>query len=137
MKCLSPNQANQILNLTLAEGRSYYATAFTHYLMVIEMENTGTETSNKLAQVLTVNYENTRNTEVTLTTVGLDYPETGGTYLYRYTVYGQNSASNIDPENAAVVGIVERGNIIISDNGSNYIINTETTNDTIYPPERV
>ena len=136
MKYLLPNQANQTLNLTLAEGRSYYATAFTHYLMVIEQENTGATTENKLAQVLVVNYENTRNTEVTLTTVGLDYPETGGPYLYRYTVYGQNSALNLDPENAAVVGVVERGNIMISDNGEYYLTNTDTTNDVIYPPAR-
>ena len=136
MKYLLPNQASQTLNLTLAEGRSYYATAFTHYLMVIEQENTGATTENKLAQVLVVNYENTRNTEVTLTTVGLDYPETGGPYLYRYTVYGQNSASNLDPENAAVVGVVERGNIMISDNGEYYLTNTDTTNDVIYPPAR-
>ena len=136
MKYLLPNQANQTLNLTLAEGRSYYATAFTHYLMVIEQENTGATTENKLAQVLVVNYENTRNTEVTLTTVGLDYPETGGPYLYRYTVYGQNSTSNLDPENAAVVGVVERGNIMISDNGEYYLTNTDTTNDVIYPPAR-
>jgi hypothetical protein len=104
--------------------------------MVIEQENTGATTENKLAQVLVVNYENTRNTEVTLTTVGLDYPETGGAYLYRYTVYGQNSASNLDPENAAVVGVVERGNIMISDNGEYYLTNTDTTNDVIYPPAR-
>ena len=136
MKYLLPNQANQTLNMTLAEGRSYYATAFTHYLMVIEQENTGATTENNLAQVLVVNSENTRNTEVTLTTVGLDYPETGGPYLYRYTVYGQNSASNLDPENAAVVGVVERGNIMISDNGEYYLTNTDTTNDVIYPPAR-
>lgn len=137
MKYLLPNQANQTLHLTLAEGRSYYATAFTHYLMIIEGEDTGIATDEKLAQVLVVNYENIRDTEVTLTTVGLPYPETGGVYLYRYTVYGQNSANNLNPNNAAVVGVVERGSILISDNGSYYIENTTRNKQVIYPPERV
>ena len=137
MKYLLPNQANQILHLTLAEGRSYYATPFTHYLMIIEGEDTGIATDNKLAQVLVVNYENIRDTEVTLTTVGLPYPETGGSYLYRYIVYGQNSASNLNPNNSAVVGVVERGSLMISNNGNYYIENTTRDKEVIYPPQRV
>lgn len=105
--------------------------------MIIEGEDTGIATDEKLAQVLVVNYENIRDTEVTLTTVGLPFPETGGVYLYRYTVYGQNSANNLNPNNAAVVGVVERGSILISDNGSYYIENTTRNKQVIYPPERV
>ncbi len=32
---------------------------------------------------------------------------------YRYTVYGQNSATNLDHENAEVVGVVENGVLLI------------------------
>jgi hypothetical protein len=119
MKYLLPNQASQTLNLTLNEGRTYYATTFTHYLMVISYEDSGLTTDNTLAQVLTVVSENNRNTEVTLTTVGLYYPEQGGAQRYRYKVYGQNSSSNIDPTNNVVVGEVEQGLLIVS-NGEQF-----------------
>lgn len=108
MKYLNPNQANQTLHLTLSEGRQYFTTAFTHYLMVLQLEDNGTASNNQLAQVLTVVSENTRDTEVTLTTVGLTIE---GQYFYK--VYGQNSASNLDPTNAAVVGLVESGRAFI------------------------
>lgn len=110
MKYLNPNQATQTLHLTLSEGRQYFSTAFTHYLMIIQLEDNGTASNNVLAQVLTVVNENTRDTEVTLTTVGLTID---GQYFYK--VYGQNSASNLDPTNAAVVGLVESGRIVIGD----------------------
>jgi hypothetical protein len=63
-----------------------------------------------LAQVLDVVNENQRATEVTMTTVGLDVSG-----AYSYYVYGQNSSSNLDPENAAVVGLVEQGTLIVRD----------------------
>ena len=110
MKYLNPNQANQILHLTLAEGRQFFDTAFTHYLMIIQLEDNGTTSNNRLAQVLTVISENTRDTEVRLTTVGL---EIDGQYYYE--VYGQNSSSNLDPTNATVVGLVESGRIVMGD----------------------
>jgi hypothetical protein len=106
---LNPNTAGQSLYLTLNEGRSYFTTAFTNYLFVLTREENST-TGLDLAQVATVVYENERTTKITITTVPLTSPG-----RYRYEVYGQNSANNVDPNNAAVVGLVERGLCEIAD----------------------
>jgi hypothetical protein len=127
MLLLQPNQANQTGRLTLFEGKSVLPT-FTHYLLVLNRDDSGVPTSNKLAQVLNVTLDNARITTFTCTTVGLEY---SGQYYYE--VYGQNSASNIDPNNAAVVGLIERGSAIIADNGEYYIDNTTINTTTIYP----
>jgi hypothetical protein len=127
MLILQPNQANQTGRLTLFEGKSVLET-FTHYLLVLNLDDSGVTTSNKLAQVITVTLDNARITTFTCTTVGLEY---SGRYYYE--VYGQNSASNIDPNNASVVGLIERGSAIISDNGTYYTDNTTINTTTIYP----
>lgn len=116
MVYLQHNTANQTAYFTLDEGRSFYSTAFTHYLMIMIVDGVGVEqTGTKLAQVLTVVNENTRATEVTLTTVGLT-----NTGKYQYFVYGQNSASNLDPNNASVVGLVERGTLVIEGDAASF-----------------
>jgi hypothetical protein len=106
---LQPNTAAQTLYLTLNEGRTYFTTAFTNYLLVLTREENST-TGFDLAQVVVVVYENTRTTKITVTTVGITSPG-----KYRYDVYGQNSANNTDPEDASVVGLVERGLCEIAD----------------------
>lgn len=127
MLLLLPNQANQTGRLTLFEGKSVLDT-FTHYLLVLHRDDSGVETSNKLAQVLNVTLDNARITTFTCTTVGLEY---SGQYYYE--VYGQNSASNIDPTDDTVVGLIERGSAIISDDGTYYTDNTTINTTTIYP----
>lgn len=99
---LLPNTAGQSLLLTLDEGRTYFTETFTDYLLVLTREENAI-TGERLAQVPVVVSDGARITRLTVTTVALP----AGTY--RYEVYGQNSAVNIDPENAAVVGLVERG----------------------------
>lgn len=102
---------NQTAYLTLAEGRLYFADTFTHYLMVLTyVDGTVGDNGVQLAQVLDVVNENQRSTEVVLTTEGLT-----NTGQYRYEVYGQNSSTNLDPLDASVVGLVERGSARISD----------------------
>jgi hypothetical protein len=96
--------------------------------LVLNLDDSGVTTSNKLAQVLDVTLDNARITTFNCTTVGLEY---SGRYCYE--VYGQNSASNIDPLNASVVGLIERGSAIISDNGTYYTDNTTINTTTIYP----
>lgn len=108
MEYLTANTADQTLYLSLDEGRNFFDTEFTHYLVIITKEE-NSNTGVSLAQVVTVVSEIARITEITLTTVSLTQPG-----RYRYEVYGQNSSSNIDPLNAAVVGIVERGLIEMS-----------------------
>jgi hypothetical protein len=106
MVYLNTNTANQYAWLSLDEGRAYFNVAFTHYLLVMTYEMTGEQ----LAQVVTVINENERVTKIRLTTVGL--VDAG---RYHYEVYGQNSSSNIDPTNASVVGLIEKGLMILQD----------------------
>jgi hypothetical protein len=106
MVYLNTNTANQYAWLSLDEGRAYFNVAFTNYLLVLTYEMTGEQ----LAQVVEVITENERVTKIRLTTVGLT--DAG---KYKYDVYGQNSAVNLDPQNASVVGLVERGSMILQD----------------------
>ena len=106
MVYLNTNTANQYAWLSLDEGRQYFNVAFTYYLLVLTYEMTGEQ----LAQVVEVVNENERVTKIRLTTVGL--VDAG---KYKYDVYGQNSDDNLDPTNASVVGLVERGSMILQD----------------------
>ena len=106
MVYLNTNTANQYAWLSLDEGRQYFNVAFTYYLLILTYEMTGEQ----LAQVVEVITENERVTKIRLTTVGL--VDAG---KYKYDVYGQNSAVNLDPLNASVVGLVERGSMILQD----------------------
>ena len=124
---LPVNTANQTIYLSLDEARQYYATAFTHYLIVLTHEENSTA-GDSLAQVATIVNENVRITQLTITTVGLTLAG-----RYRYEVYGQNSAVNTNPSNAAVVGIVERGYFVLTDNQQYYDVpSTSISNDIIY-----
>ena len=126
---LTTNTANQQVYLSLDEARQYYSTAFTNYLIILTHEENST-TGNKLAQVATIVSESVRVTHLTITTVGLTLAG-----RYRYEVYGQNSAVNTNPTNAAVVGIVERGYAVLNDNTSWFDVPINTIpNDIIYEP---
>jgi len=126
---LTTNTANQQVYLSLDEARQYYSTAFTNYLIILTHEENST-TGNKLAQVATIVSESVRVTHLTITTVGLTLAG-----RYRYEVYGQNSAINTNPTNAAVVGIVERGYAVLNDNTSWFDVPVNTIpNDIIYEP---
>ena len=106
MVYLNTNTANQYAWLSLDEGRAFFNVAFTYYLLVLTYEMTGEQ----LAQVVEVIDENERVTKIRLTTVGLT--DAG---KYKYDVYGQNSDDNLDPTDASVVGLVERGSMILQD----------------------
>jgi len=124
---LNTAQGNQTIYLSLDEGRQYFATAYTHYLLVLTHEENST-TGTQLAQVATIVSESVRVTQLTITTVGLSLAG-----RYRYVVYGQNSSSNINPANVAVVGVVERGYAVLNDAATFYDVATNViTNDIIY-----
>lgn len=90
----------QYLWLTLAEGRTFFTQSFTHYMMVLSKE-----LSNKsFSQVVEIIQENERFTKIKLTTESLIDSGT-----YRYEVYGQNSSTNTNIQDASVVGLVEVG----------------------------
>jgi hypothetical protein len=94
-------------------------------LSIIREENS--ETGDKLNQVPTIVTDGSGYTRIVVTTVTLT--QAG---RYRYVVYGQNSSTNIDDEDASVVGIVEIGYLELTDSGSYYdVIETTSANDII------
>lgn len=122
---LNTNTANQTVRLSLDEGRQYYATAFTDYLIVITHEENST-VGDELAQVATIVAENRRYTQLTITTATLTLAG-----RYRYEVYGQNSNSNTDPTDASVVGLIERGTAVLTDNTIYYDVADPSIQDDI------
>jgi hypothetical protein len=89
--------------------------AFTDYLLVFR--NVSTDAT--FACVMNVFADNARYTQVDIATDSEDgaagkvlMTESG---LYTYTIYGQNSASNLDPTDAVVVGVCEKGTCQLSD----------------------
>jgi len=117
MVYLNTNTANQYAWLSLDEGRAYFNVAFTNYLLILTYEMTG----EKLAQVVDVVMESQRVTKIRLTTVGL--VDAG---KYKYEVYGQNCAVNLDSTDASVVGLVERGSMILQDGTIYFDVSTAT-----------
>jgi magnesium-transporting ATPase (P-type) len=126
---LQTNTSNQQVFLSLDEARQYFATAYTHYLIVLTHEENST-TGEQLAQVATIVAENVRITELLVTTVTLTLAG-----RYRYEVYGQNSAVNTDPTNGAVVGLCQRGYAVFTQNTTWFDVPVVTIpNDIIYEP---
>ena len=125
MVYLNTNTAGQTLRLSLDEARQYYSTAFTDYLLLIYHEE-NSNVGNSIAQVPPIVVENQRYTELTVTTIGLTLPG-----RYRYDVYGQNSNSNTDPNDASVVGLCERGYLYLNDSGVYFEVPTITIQDDI------
>jgi magnesium-transporting ATPase (P-type) len=126
---LVTNTANQTIFLSLDEARQYFATPYTHYLLVLTHEENST-TGTDLAQVATIVNENTRITQLTITTVGLTLAG-----RYRYEVYGQNSSSNTNPASGLVIGLVERGYAVLNQNTTWFDVPAITIpNDIIYEP---
>jgi hypothetical protein len=116
---LATNTANQTAYFTLDEARQYFSETFTHYLVIItRAENQ--PGGQQVAQVPTILEDNARYTSLRLTTVGLH-----STGQYNYVVYGQNSSSNIDPDNASVVGLLERCMVTMNDNTTIFVTLTQ------------
>lgn len=127
MLYLNTNTANQTIRLTLDEARQYLDAAYTDYLLVITHEENSTVGSS-LYQVADILAENQRITTLKITTVGLHLAG-----RYRYEVYGQNSSTNIDPDNPSVVGLCEQGLIELTDNQSFFDVpNVSIQDDIIY-----
>lgn len=127
MNYLTTNNAGQILRLTLNETRQYFAATFTDFLLIITHEENSTA-GDSISQVPVIVQENQRITELIVTTVGLTLQG-----RYRYYVYGQNSAVNLDPTNSAVVGLCKIGTIELVNSTIYYDVPSITiTDDIIY-----
>jgi hypothetical protein len=66
------------------------------------------------------------NTNVAAPTAGGILLEESGEYAY--TIYGQTGTSNLDPDNAAVIGVFEIGTLFV-----NAVAYTEDIDDTAIP----
>ena len=112
---LLKNTAAQLLYLTLKEGELLLANSYTHYLL----ELTNEQTLQKLYAIPTQIAQNDRYTTIQIGTNAntplaasllINYPA-----RFSYIVYGQNSSTNLDPTNAVVEGVIEKGYLIVED----------------------
>ena len=126
MLYLNTNSNGQIIYLTLDEARQWLP-PYTHYLVALTHEENGAA-GNSLHQVVNVLLENQRFTKLEISTIGLTLRG-----RYRYKVWAQNSATNIDPTNVAVVGVAEEGLVELVDNATFYNVSEPIiNNDIIY-----
>ena len=112
---LLKNTAAQLLYLTLKQGELLLANPYTHYLL----ELTNEQTLQKLYAIPLQIAQNDRYTTIqigtnantpTAASLLINYPA-----RFSYIVYGQNSSTNLDPTNAAVEGVIEKGYLIVED----------------------
>ena len=83
--------------------------SFTHYLVVLR--NDASEET--YAFIANVTYDNERYSQFRVSTA-TDNPTAGNILLtesglYTYTIYGQKSDTNLDPEDISVAGVCEVG----------------------------
>ena len=112
---LIKNTAAQLLYLTLKEGELLLANTYTHYLL----ELTNEQTLEKLYAIPTQIAQNDRYTTIQIGT-NANTPLAASLLInnparFSYIVYGQNSSSNLDPTNAVVEGVIEKGYLIVED----------------------
>jgi hypothetical protein len=109
MNYLQTNTAFQTLLLSLKEGSLLFDTTYTDYLLMIQNEIT-LETYYVIPTQIS---ENDRVTTLAISTNDDDatngsiYVTNGG--RYNFIIYGQNSDTNLDPQNAVVVGEIKKG----------------------------
>jgi hypothetical protein len=112
---LLKNTAAQLLYLTLKEGELLLANTYTDYLL----ELTNEQTLEKLYAIPTQIAQNDRYTTIEIGTNAnvplsasllINYPA-----RFSYIIYGQNSNTNLDPANAVVEGVIQRGYLIVED----------------------
>jgi len=109
MEKANVNSTGQILYFTLKEAVKHFTSSFTDYLVIL----TASSHEENFAFIPVVNDDNARYTKITLATNADD--ALNGSILaeragqFKYEIYGQNSATNLDPEDAVVVGLLEQG----------------------------
>ena len=112
---LLKNTAAQLLYLTLKEGELLLANSYTDYLLELTNEQTLEKLyaiPNQIAQNdrYTTIQIGTNDNEPTDASLLINYPA-----RFSYVVYGQNSSTNLDPTNAVVEGVIEKGYLIVED----------------------
>jgi hypothetical protein len=122
---LETDTSNQLVRLSLDESRQYFSTSFSHYLFILQHEENSTAGVD-LKQVATIIGENQRITILNVTTASLTLAG-----RYRYEVYGQNSAVNLNPSDASVVGLCEIGWCEMTDGSTAYDVQDITIQDDV------
>lgn len=128
---LSPNSDSNTVRVTPFENRKFLP-AFTYYLFVLVNQ----ATKEQFECIFNVEYDNERYTQAALPTNN-DDPVNGEILLtesglYTYTIYGQNSDFNLDPDDAVVVGVCEIGPCKVSDEPAWTIPNVSIPDNVIY-----
>jgi len=108
MNYLQTNTASQTLLLSLEEG-VLLLPSFTDYLLVIQNEITL-----QLFAVIPILIDSNERITTLSVSTDTDDAENGSILItqsgrYNYIIYGQNSNTNLDPEDAVVVGELKRG----------------------------
>ena len=114
MNYLQSNTASQTLLLSLKQGSLLFSTTYTNYLLVLQNELT----SELLYVIPTIINENNRITTLGIST-NFDDPINASILInhggrWNYIVYGQNSDTNLDPNDVVVVGEIDKGFIEFS-----------------------
>jgi hypothetical protein len=108
MNYLQTNTASQTLLLSLEEG-VLLLPPFTDYLLILQNEITL-----KLFAVIPIVIDSNERITTLSVSTDTDDAENGSILItqsgrYNYIIYGQNSSTNLDPEDAVVVGELKRG----------------------------
>lgn len=120
MLYLLTNTSAQLLFLQLQEGELLLSNTYTDYLL----ELTNEQTLEKLYCIPQIAVTNERYTSILISTDAnnplnssllIEYPA-----RYSFKVYGQNSSTNLDPTNAVVVGMIEKGYLMVQDFSTPY-----------------
>jgi len=120
MLYLLTNTSAQLLFLQIQEGELLLSNFYTDYLL----ELTNEQTLEKLYCIPQIAVTNERYTSILISTDAndplnssflIDYPG-----RYSFKVYGQNSSTNLDPTNAVVVGLIEKGYLMVQDFSTPY-----------------
>ena len=114
MITLAPNSSEeQFIYLTLQEAKKDFD-AFDDYLVIF----TNVASQDTLSMIGNVVTDNARYTKLSVYT-NQPLAISGRILLtepgqYSYVVYGQNSTTNLDPTDAVVVGLIERGTLTVT-----------------------
>ena len=120
MLYLLTNTSAQLLFLQIQEGELLLSNFYTDYLL----ELTNEQTLEKLYCIPQIAVTNERYTSILISTDAndslnssllIEYPA-----RYSFKVYGQNSSTNLDPTNAGVVGMIEKGYLMVQDFSTPY-----------------
>jgi hypothetical protein len=125
---VDPDSNNQQVVVTLKEKWKDFDTTPDSYLLKL----TNTSHSGTYYVIPIVLSDNDRYTLLRINT-NANAPTSGSIELeesgeYAYTIYGQTGTSNLDPDNAAVIGVFEIGTLFV-----NAVAYTEDVDDTAIP----